>query len=69
MSLKKLGKKKIVGLKNIKTLIPKNLNLDKLKVNPLNVIDGTKNKISNFYSKLKKEREKEKNRLEKKKKV
>ena len=69
MSPKKLGKKKISGLKNIQTLIPKNLNLPNIKINPTSVIEGTKNKIGNFYANLKKEREKEKKRIEKKKKI
>ena len=58
-----------MGLKNIQSLVPKNLNLKKFKVNPVDVIEDTKNKIGNFYSNLKKEREKEKIRLEKKKKT
>ena len=45
---KKKGKK--VGVNNIQSLIPKNLNLNKLKVNPFNAIDGTKDKITNFYN-------------------
>ena len=64
---KKKGKK--VGINNIQSLIPKNLNLDKLKVNPFNAIDGAKDKISNFYNNLKKQREKEKIKLEKKRKL
>ena len=66
MAQKKLIKKKIIDLKNIQSLVPKNLKLNKFKVNPVNVIEGTKNKIGNFYINLKKEREKEKLRLEKK---
>ena len=61
-------KKKNPGLKKIQTLVSKNLNLRKFKVNPTNVIEDTKNKIGNFYTKLKLEREKEKKRLEKKRK-
>ena len=66
MSLKK--RKKNLGLKNIQSLVPKNLNLNKLKVNPLNVIEDTKSKIGNFYNTIKIQREKEKKRLEKKQK-
>ena len=66
MSQKKLIKKRNIGLKNIQSLVQKNLKLNKLKLNPVNVIEDTKIKIGNFYSNLKKEREKEKIRLEKK---
>ena len=50
--LSKKGKK--TTIKDIQSFIPKNLNLNKLKVNPVNVIDGAKNKISTFYNNLKK---------------
>ena len=66
MNAKKVKRKKISSLKNINSLVSKNLNLNKLKVNPVSVIEDTKNKIGNFYSNLKKERAKEKKRLEKK---
>ena len=56
MSPKKIDRKKISSLKNIQSLVPKNLSLEKLKVNPVNVIEKTKNKIGNFYSNLKKQR-------------
>ena len=59
MNSKKITRKKI-GLKYIQSLVPKNFNLDKFKVNPINAIDNAKNKISNFYNNLKKEKEKEK---------
>ena len=65
MGLKKSDKKKTKAYKNIQSLVTKNLNLDKIKVNPVNVIENTKNKIGNFYSNFKKEREKEKIRSEK----
>ena len=68
MSPSKKNRKK-VGIKNINSFIPKNLNLNKLKVNPVNAFEGAKNKISNFYNNLKKEKEKEKIRLEKKRKL
>ena len=66
MTAKKVRGKKIPSIKNINSLVSKNLNLNKLKVNPVSVIEDTKNKIGNFYSNLKKERAKEKKRLEKK---
>ena len=62
-------KKKNTGLKKIQSLVPKNLNLRKFKVNPTNVIEETKNKIGNFYTKLKLEKEKEKKRQEKREKM
>ena len=63
MSPKKIIRKKM-GIKDIKSIVPENLN--KIKVNPFNVIDNAKDKINNFYTNLKKQREKEKRRLEKK---
>ena len=65
MSPHKIVKKKM-GIKNIKTFIPTKINLDNLKVNPINAIDKAKNKFSSFYNNLKKDREKERKRLEKK---
>ena len=62
MSKKKLIKKK--G-KNLKSFLP-----GKIKVNlidPIKVIEKTKNKIDNYYTNFVKNREKEKRRLEKKK--
>ena len=67
MTSKKLNKKNKV-LKNIQQLFPKNLNLDKYKVDPINVIEKTKNKIGNFYVNFKNEREKEKKKIRKDKK-
>ena len=55
---KKTISKKNLSLKSIQSLVPKDLNLNKF--NPTNVIEGTKNKIGDFYKKIKKEREKEK---------
>ena len=69
MSPKKLTKKKNLGFENIQSLIPKKISLKKFKINPTEVIEGTKNKIGNFYLNLKKEREKEKKRLENKRKL
>ena len=51
MSPKKIIRKKM-GIKNIKSIVPENLN--KIKVNPFNVIDNAKDKINNFYTNLKK---------------
>ena len=48
MTLKRAKKNKKIDFKNIQSLVPKNLNLNKLKVNPLNVIEDTKSKIGNF---------------------
>ena len=48
MSPKKNNKKN-KALKNIHSLLPKNLGLNKIKINPVNVIEDTKNKIGNFY--------------------
>lgn len=67
MSPKKIEKKNKGKIIDIKTLVSKKLSLNKLKLNPTNVITDTKNKIGGFYINLKKEREKEKKRLEKKK--
>ena len=63
MNSKKTEKNKGNKLKKIQSLIPKKINLDKFKVNPVNVIEGTKNKIENFYTNIKKKREKERKRL------
>ena len=59
MSSKRVRKKKI-DLKGIKSLVSKNFSLKKIKINPSNIIEDTKNKLGNFYENLKKEREKKK---------
>ena len=64
MSPKRSQKKTQVVFKNIKSLIPKDLN-----INPLSIVESTKNKIENFYVEQKKRKEKEKIRLEKKRKI
>ena len=69
MFKKKTKNKNIVNLKKIKSIIPKNLNLDKFKINPVEIIEDTKNKIGKFYVNHKKKKEKEKERLEKKRKL
>jgi len=65
MSTKKNLLKKTMGLKNIKSIVSKNLP----KIEPAKFIDNTKNKLEKYYTKLKNDREKEKKRLEKKKKL
>ena len=60
MSSKKRAKIKNTSLKNIQSLIPKNFSLEKIKINPVGIIEKTKNKIGNFYNNFQKEREKEK---------
>ena len=67
MSAKKLNKSE--GLKKIQNLFSKNLNLNKFKFNPSQVIDNTKNKIEKFYLKKRKEKEIKKKRLEKQQKI
>ena len=67
MASKKGNKKKIIRFKNIKFLDPKNLNLKKLKINPINIVEDTKSKIGNYYINFKKEWEKNKERKKEKK--
>ena len=59
-------RKKNKALKKIQTFVPKNLNIKKIKINPINIIENTKNKIGGYYTNLKKEREKQKIKLQKK---
>ncbi len=54
MRLKKLNVKKIVDLKNIKSLVSKKLTID-----PSKIIENTKNKIGKYYINRKKDWEKE----------
>ena len=61
MSPKKIKKKRKIGLKNVKSTIP--INIDLTKINPFNFVENTKNKLENYYVNLKKEKEKENNRL------
>jgi len=44
MSPKKIDNKKNLGLKNLQSFVPKDINLKKFKVSPINVIENTKNK-------------------------
>ena len=67
-----MNKKKIdknFGLKNIQNLVNKKIKLDKLKINPIDVVEETKNKIGNLYDNFKKDREREKIKAEKKEKL
>ena len=52
MNLKKNNKKKDKNFKNIQSLINKNIKLDKIKVNPFEVIEETKNIITHGKLKL-----------------
>ena len=61
--------KKKIKISNIKSLIPKNISLEKIKINPTDLIKNTKGKIESYYTNLKKERDKEKKRLDKKRKL
>ena len=45
MSVKKTQNKKRKPFKNINSMISNNLKLDKIKINPVNVIEETKSKI------------------------
>ena len=69
MPSKKGNNKKIIYFKNIKSLVPKNLNIVKLKINPSIIVEDAKSKIENYYSNFKKEWEKNKERKEIKKKL
>ena len=62
-----VNKKKVKNLNKIQLLVNKKINLPKIKLNPAKVIEETKSKIGNLYKNIKKQREKEKIRLEKKK--
>ena len=66
MSLKKIYKKKIIDFKNFNFSVPKNFDLNKLKINPANIIEDTKSKVGNYYINLKKEWEKQKIKVKKK---
>ena len=65
MRLKKTIKKKISNSKGLGSFVQKNFKLPRIKVSPKDVIEETKGKIGNFYKNFKKERLKEKKRLEK----
>ena len=69
MNSKKSNKKNVVGFENIKFSVSKNLNLNKLKINPAIIVKNTKSKIGNYYINLKNEWEKNLERKEKKRKL
>ena len=50
MSTKKIKKKRTIGLKNVKSIVPKNIDLT--KINPFNFVENTKNKLENYYANL-----------------
>ena len=50
MNPKQKNKKIALGLKKIKKIIPKNLNLGKFKVNPGDLIEKSKNRLSDLYT-------------------
>ena len=62
-----MSSKKKFGLKNIKSILPKDIDLEFLKVNPFDAVNNVKSKIDKYYSKLKKEREKNKKKISKEK--
>ena len=66
MNFKKSQGKKGEIFKSVKSLIPKIPK--KVDINPFLIVESTKNKIGNYYKELKKKREKERIRLETKKK-
>ncbi len=66
MAKKKKKKDNLINLKNFASFVPKKPNLSKFKVNPINIIDNASNKIENFYSNFKSERDKQKKLLIKK---
>ena len=55
MSPKKIDKRN-VSLKSLQSIVKKNLDFNKIDLNPGNLIDSTKNKIGNYYANLKKRR-------------
>ncbi len=59
-------KSKKVAKTKIKKLIPKNFKLSNLNFDTSKVIETAKNKIGKFYDNVKKERENERKKLEKK---
>ena len=69
MTPKKVIKRNTKGSNNSKLLALKKFNLSKLTASPVNIIEGTKSKIGNYYLNFKKEKQKEKIRLEKKRKL
>ena len=64
-----MSKKKKKNLKNFKSLIGDNLLKKKIKIIPKDLVKNTRNKITNFYEDYKKNKEREKIKLEKQKKL
>ena len=64
MTSKKGNNKKTVKLKKIRFLDPKIFNLNKLKINPTNIVEDTKSKLGSYYTNLKNEWEKNQKRKE-----
>ena len=48
-----------------KNTLKNKINLSKIKISPLNLLENTKEKIANYYTDFKKDREKEKKKAEK----
>ena len=69
MSSKRKDKKKIINLKSISSSVLKNMKFNKNQINPTDIIIDTKEKITNFYYKFKKDRERQRIKLEKKRKL
>ena len=67
MVKKKVKNKKSFDLKNLSNVIPK-IDLDSMKI-PTISLEGTKKKINKIYDNYKKEKQKEKIRAEKNKKL
>ena len=68
MSLRFIDKTKTKTLKKIQSLVKKKSIIKKINIIPTDIVKNTKGKITNFYDTYKKEKEKEKIRLEKKRK-
>ena len=69
MSPKKIVSKKKKAFKKVENFVKDISILDKIKINPENIIKNTQSKIGKIYTKYKKDREKEKIRSEKRKKI
>ena len=66
MAKKKIKNKK---LKDFKSFLGKNFEIKNIGIDPLNLVEKTKSKITNFYEDYKKNKAREKIRLEKQKKL
>ena len=56
MSSKKSNKRKNNNIQSFQFFLKKNLDLSRIKIKPVDIIENTKNKIENFYDNFKKER-------------